>query len=47
MDNNGIYNNLTQRPLKTFNDLLSKVDEFSRVEDDDKATMDGRPIPRM
>ncbi|KAM7502432.1 hypothetical protein LguiB_001336 [Lonicera macranthoides] len=36
-DGNGIYNDLTRRPPKTFNDLLARVDEFSRVEDDDKA----------
>lgn len=26
-----------RRPLKTFNDLLSRVDEFFRVKDDDRA----------
>jgi len=35
-DANGIYNDLTRRPPKTFDDLLARVDEFSRVEDDDQ-----------
>lgn len=37
-DNNGIYNDLTRRSPKTFDDLLTRVDGFSRVEDDDRAT---------
>lgn len=36
-DSNGIYNDLTKRPPKFFNDLLTRVDEFSRVKDDDRA----------
>lgn len=35
-DNNGIYNDLARRPPRTFDDLLTRVDEFSRVEDDDR-----------
>lgn len=31
-DSNGIYNDLMHNPPKTFNDFLSRVDEFSRVE---------------
>lgn len=36
-DNNDIYNDLICRLPKNFNDLLPRIDEFSRVEDDDKA----------
>lgn len=36
-DSNDIYNDLTRRPLKTFDDLLTRVDKFLRVEDDDRA----------
>lgn len=34
MDCDGIYNVLTRRPPKTFDDLLAKINEFARVEDD-------------
>ena len=31
----GIYEDLKRRPPKTFDDLLSRIDKFARVEDDD------------
>lgn len=37
-DNNGIYNSLTSVPPYTFDELLSKVNEYTRVEDDEVAT---------
>ena len=36
-DSNSIYNDLTRRPPKSFDGLLARIDEFSRVEDDDRA----------
>ena len=35
-DNNNIYNDLTRRPPKGFDDLLARIDEISRVEDNDR-----------
>ena len=35
-DDIGIYNDHTRHPPKTFNDLLARIDEFLRVEDDDR-----------
>lgn len=37
-DNNGIYNSLTRVPLYTFDELLSRVNEYARMEDDKMAT---------
>ena len=34
-DENGIYNALTRQPLTTFDELLLRVNEYARVEDDD------------
>ena len=36
-DRDGIYNDLMRRPPKDFDDLLSRIDEFARVEDDELA----------
>lgn len=36
-DRDGIYNDPTIRPPKTFDDLLSRIDEFAKVKDDDLA----------
>ena len=36
-DGNGIYNDLTRHQPKSFDDLLTRIDEFSRVDDDDRA----------
>ena len=36
-DNNDIYNDLTRRPPKSFDNLLTRIDEFSKVEDGDRA----------
>lgn len=33
----GIYIDLTIRPPKTFDDLLTRIDEFARIEDSDLA----------
>lgn len=35
-DSNGIYNVFTRRTPRTFDDLLARINEFSRVEDDDQ-----------
>ena len=37
-DSNGIYNSLTRVPPTSFDELLSRVNEFARVEDDQIAT---------
>ena len=37
-DTNGIYNSLTRVPPCTFDVLLSRVNEYARVEDDELAT---------
>lgn len=34
-DTNGIYNFLTRVPLYTFDELLSRVNEYAMVEDDE------------
>ena len=33
-ENNGIYNSLSKIPPYTFYELLSRINEYSRVEDD-------------
>lgn len=37
-DNSGIYNSLTRIPPHTFDELLSRINEYARVEDDEIAT---------
>lgn len=37
-DNHGIYNSLTRVPPYTFDELLLRVNEYARVEDDEMAT---------
>lgn len=36
-DSSSIYNSLTRVPLYTFDELLSKVNGYARVEDDEMA----------
>lgn len=37
-DTNGIYNSLTRIPSYSFNELLSRVNEYAMVEDDELVT---------
>ena len=37
-DSNGIYNSLMKVPPYTFDELLSRVNEYARVEEDEMAT---------
>ncbi|KAM7503881.1 hypothetical protein LguiB_002785 [Lonicera macranthoides] len=36
-DSNGVYNDLNRRPPRTFDDILARINEFSRAEDNDQA----------
>lgn len=40
-DNSGIYNSLTKFPPYTFDELLSRINEYARVEDNEIAQMVG------
>ena len=40
---NGIYNALTRQPPATFDKLLSRVNEYARVEDDEVAEQESTP----
>ena len=42
-DKNGIYNAHTRQPPATFDELLTRVNEYARVEDDDMAEQEAAP----
>lgn len=37
-DSNGIYNSLTRVPPNTFDEWISRVNEYTKVKDDEMAT---------